>query len=346
MTMSYARNKIRTLDDTDSWVAEERATGMRIGFTCGAFDLLHAGHVQYLAVARENCDRLLVAINSDESIQRYKSPLRPINPWEQRAIVVASLQSVDCVIKLDDDRPRSLIERWRPDLYVKGGDYRGDALRSGEIVAKYGGETMCVPVEFDASTTKIVEYLRALEKHSLPEPVMKSVPVGLVLLDRDGTLVRDAVFDPKSIDLLDGVVEGLQALSSAGFCLCMITNQQGIGYGYFGYREFVNGNRALLRLLGQSGIKIQKIYFCPHSVADQCECRKPGTALLRRAMAEQRVEPERTFVVGDSETDVEAAHFAGCHGLRVGEMRNCSLRYSFATAVNAILKTRSEQVTV
>src|SRR5579863_9220998 len=106
--------KVRGLEEADAWVAEERSGGLRIGFTCGAFDMLHAGHVQYLAAAREKCDRLLVAVNSDESIQRYKSPLRPINPWDQRALVVASLESVDCVVNLSEDRPLALIERWLP----------------------------------------------------------------------------------------------------------------------------------------------------------------------------------------------------------------------------------------
>jgi cytidyltransferase-like protein len=75
-----AKEKLRSLEETDAWVVEQRSAGLRIGFTCGAFDLLHAGHVQYLAAAREKCDRLLVAVNSDESIQRYKNPLRPIIP--------------------------------------------------------------------------------------------------------------------------------------------------------------------------------------------------------------------------------------------------------------------------
>src|SRR5271170_1654378 len=118
MSMRKAKEKIRSLAETDTWVQEQRAAGFRIGFTCGAFDLLHAGHVQYLAAAREKCDRLLVAVNSDESVQRYKSALRPINPWHQRALVVASLESVDCVASLDEDRPRGLIERWLPEAYI------------------------------------------------------------------------------------------------------------------------------------------------------------------------------------------------------------------------------------
>lgn len=344
--MRNARDKIRSVDETDKWVKEQHATGSRIGFTCGAFDLLHAGHAQYLASARDKCDQLLVAVNSDESIQRYKNPLRPINPWRQRALLISALESVDCVVKLEEDRPRELIERWLPDFYIKGGDYGAGTLRSSEVVAKYGGEIVFIPVEFESSTSKLIEYIQALEKHAAPERLNNAEPAGLVLLDRDGTLVRDAIFDPCSIQLLDGVVEGLRALTSAGFRLCLLTNQQGIGYGYFGYRDFVDGNRALLQVLGKAGIRITKIYFCPHSLADRCECRKPGVALLRRAMLEQTVEPGRTFVIGDAETDMQAAEVAGCHGLYVGDNHGSRPSLTFAKAVEAVLQTLSERTLV
>jgi rfaE bifunctional protein nucleotidyltransferase chain/domain len=340
--MRTERAKIRSLDEADRWVNEQRDAGMRIGFTCGAFDLLHAGHVQYLAAAREKCDRLLVAVNSDESIQRYKSPLRPINPWDQRALVVASLERVDCVVNLDEDRPCGLIERWLPDFYIKGGDYKDGSLRSSEIVARYGGETVFIPAEFESSTSRVIEYIQALEKHGLPARFNSTEPSGLVLLDRDGTLVRDAIFDPKSIELLDGVLDGLKKLHSAGARLCLVTNQQGIGFGYFGYRDFVDGNRALLRVLGKAGILVAKIYFCPHSLADRCECRKPGTALLRRAMSDQGVGPERTFLIGDTETDMQGAELAGCHGLYVGEEQSGRPTFTFTDAVQTVLQSLSQ----
>ena len=111
-------------EQVDEWLHGERAAGHRIGFTCGSFDLLHTGHVQYLSKARQQCDRLLVAVNSDASVQRYKSPLRPINPEQDRMTVVAALAAVDAVTLLEDDRPIHLLLRWKPDLYIKGGDYQ------------------------------------------------------------------------------------------------------------------------------------------------------------------------------------------------------------------------------
>jgi rfaE bifunctional protein nucleotidyltransferase chain/domain len=315
--LSLQKN-ILSLAETDQWVAEQRASGQKFGFTCGAFDIMHAGHAQYLGAARAACDRLLVAVNSDASIQRYKSPLRPVNPWQNRAFVVAAMRSVDAVTMLDEDRPLPLIQRWKPDFYIKGGDYKTTALRSSSVVEEYGGQTVVIPVEFDTSTTRIFEYIQALEKHAVPERTHNPKPAGLVIFDRDGTLIRDGVFDPTQIELIDGVPEALLLLQNAGFRLCIASNQQGIGLGYFGYRDFIDGNRILLRKLGAAGICIAKIYFCPHSFADICDCRKPAPGLLTRAMHEQGVPADRTFVVGDSAADVEAAALANCQAFYVG----------------------------
>ncbi len=313
-----AADKILTLAQVDAWVEAERATGHRIGFTCGAFDVMHAGHAHYLGEARALCDGLLVAVNSDESIQRYKNPLRPVNPWKERAFVVASLASCDRVTMLDEDRPLSLLVRWKPELYLKGGDYASSSLRSASAVAAYGGRTVVIPAEFGSSTTAMFERIQALAVHAAPERAPAAEPRGLVLLDRDGTLIRDAGFDPSQVELLPGVIEALRMLQSAGFRLCLVTNQQGIGIGYFGYRDFVEGNRKLLRALGEAGIAIAKIYFCPHSMGEHCTCRKPAPGMIVRALRDQNVPPDRCFVIGDSVQDMEAAQSAGCHGLYVG----------------------------
>ena len=163
-----------------------------------------------------------------------------------------------------------------------------------------------------------------------------------MLLDRDGTLIRDASFDPTQVELLPGVVEALRDLQADGFRLCVITNQQGIGLGYFGYREFVDGNRKLLGLLGKEGIAIAKIYFCPHSVADSCDCRKPGPGLILRALREQNIEPDRCFVVGDSVSDMEAAQAAGCTGLYVGPERPGYPAVPIREAAGRIVSLRAE----
>ena len=333
-----ATDKILTLEQVDAWVAAERVAGLRIGFTCGAFDVMHAGHAQYLAKARACCDRLLVAVNSDASVQRYKSPLRPVNPWNERAFVVASLESCDRVSVLDEDRPLSLILRWKPDLYIKGGDYAAASLKSGSAVEAYGGKTVVIPPQFGSSTTAMFERIQALALHAAPDPAQAAEPRGLVLLDRDGTLIRDASFDPSQVELLPGVTEALRALQESGFRLCLVTNQQGIGLGYFGYRDFIDGNRKLLRALGAAGISIRKIYFCPHSLAEQCTCRKPAPGMLLRALRDQNVPAERCFMIGDSKDDMEAARAAGCRGFYVGSSHPAYPSVTIAEAARQIME--------
>src|SRR5690349_22093232 len=209
-------DKIRSAAQVDSWIQTERGAGRKIGFTCGAFDVMHAGHADYLALAKARCDRLLVAVNSDESIRRYKNPLRPLNPWNERAFVVAALEATDCVTVLEEDRPLALIQRWKPDVYIKGGDYAPSALRSSSAVAAYGGESIVIASAFPAaSTTALFERIQALALHEAPLVAHPSHATGLVLIDRDGTLVKDASFDPGQVELLRGVAESLKRLQDA-----------------------------------------------------------------------------------------------------------------------------------
>jgi rfaE bifunctional protein nucleotidyltransferase chain/domain len=332
-------DKIRSAAQVDAWIQAERGAGRKIGFTCGAFDVMHAGHADYLALAKARCDRLLVAVNSDESIRRYKNPLRPLNPWNERAFVVAALEATDCVTVLEEDRPLALIQRWKPDVYIKGGDYAPSALRSSSAVAAYGGESIVIASAFPAaSTTALFERIQALALHEAPLVAHPSHATGLVLIDRDGTLVKDASFDPGQVELLRGVAESLKRLQDAGYLLCIVSNQQGIGLGYFGYRDFIDGNRKLLRLLGKEGIAIRKIYFCPHSLGEPCDCRKPAPGLILKALRDLNAAPENAFVIGDSIEDMEAASAAGCSGLYVGPDHPRYTAITFSEAAETILK--------
>jgi D-glycero-D-manno-heptose 1,7-bisphosphate phosphatase len=312
--------KILTLEQMDQWVASEKAAGRRVGFTCGSFDLLHAGHVQYLGAAHALCDRLIVAVNSDASVKRYKHPLRPVVPERERMYVVAGLAAVDVVTLMEDDRPLSLLLRWKPDLYIKGGDYAEDSLRSAEAVKEYGGKAVVIRPSFETSSSRLMERVELLTAHASPD-LAASRRGGLVLLDRDGTLIRNLPFlhDPAKVEILPGVIDGLVKLQAAGLRLAIVSNQQGIGLGYYTIQDFIAVNQRLMRELGAHGIRISKIYFCPHSLADQCSCRKPATGMITRAMREFGAAPEQTFMVGDSDDDMQAGADAGCQTVRVDE---------------------------
>jgi D-glycero-D-manno-heptose 1,7-bisphosphate phosphatase len=140
-----------------------------------------------------------------------------------------------------------------------------------------------------------------------------------VFLDRDGTLIRDGgyVHRPEDYALLDGVIEGLQALARAGFALAIVTNQSGIGRGYFSEAQFHAFHLLLLADLQRAGLTIEATYHCPHGPDEGCECRKPATGMLLRARRELGADLERSWVIGDSRVDVDLAARAGCRSVRI-----------------------------
>ena len=145
-------------------VEEARAHGEKIVFTNGCFDIIHAGHVGYLEDTRALGDRLIVAINSDESVSRLKGPGRPINPVDRRMAVLAGLEAVDWVIYYNDDTPERLLNIIKPDVLVKGGDYTEAQVVGHEIVKAYGGSVKVLSFFENVSTTAIVKKIQAQEK--------------------------------------------------------------------------------------------------------------------------------------------------------------------------------------
>ncbi len=137
-----------------------RGEGLRLGFTNGCFDILHPGHVKVLTAARTACDRLIVGLNSDSSVKRLKGEGRPVQAERARAEVLAALEAVDLVVIFEEDTPLRLIEKIRPSVLVKGGDYTREQVVGHEIVEAQGGEVMLVEVLAGFSTTSLVERAR------------------------------------------------------------------------------------------------------------------------------------------------------------------------------------------
>jgi D-beta-D-heptose 7-phosphate kinase/D-beta-D-heptose 1-phosphate adenosyltransferase len=141
-------------------VAEARGQKARVVMTNGCFDILHAGHVAYLEEAKSLGDRLIVAVNDDESVRRLKGEARPINPLEDRMLVLAGLAAVDWVVPVSEDTPASLIESVLPDVLVKGGDYRPDELAGGKAVLANNGEVRVLAFHDGRSTTGMIERMK------------------------------------------------------------------------------------------------------------------------------------------------------------------------------------------
>ena len=148
--------KIRTPEQMLRERQRLRAAGKRLVFTNGVFDLLHVGHVRYLAEARTLGDALLVAINSDRTVRELKGPDRPIFNHLERAEILAALRFVDYVTIFDNISPRNLITQLLPDVLVKGGDYQLDQIHGREEVEAAGGKVISLPFVQGASTTDII----------------------------------------------------------------------------------------------------------------------------------------------------------------------------------------------
>lgn len=155
-----AHAKVMPLEELAHVVEGWKRQGLKVGFTNGCFDILHRGHVAYLAQARSWCDRLVVALNTDASVRRLKGEGRPINDLDSRAVVIGGLGSVDRVTSFDDPTPLALIERLRPDVLIKGADYTREGVVGGDLVESWGGEVKLATFEDGFSTTRTIKRMK------------------------------------------------------------------------------------------------------------------------------------------------------------------------------------------
>lgn len=151
-----AARKQMTLAGAVDEISRRRVKGQIIGFTNGCFDLLHPGHLSSLRQARAACDYLIVAINADSSVRRIKGPARPVQDEHTRADILASLEMVDCVLVFDTDTPMPLLEALRPDVLIKGGQYKLEDVVGYELLQSYGGRIVRAEMEDGFSTTNTI----------------------------------------------------------------------------------------------------------------------------------------------------------------------------------------------
>ena len=158
--LEVLQSKIMEQERALKQIAAWRINVDRIVFTNGCFDLLHPGHVRYLAEARDLGHRLVVGLNSDASVKRLKGADRPVQDENARAFVLAGLSTVDAVIIFDEDTPLNLIKAIQPDVLVKGGDWPEDQIVGAEIVKARGGEVLSLPFSEGYSTSELIEKIR------------------------------------------------------------------------------------------------------------------------------------------------------------------------------------------
>lgn len=312
------KNIVISRDEVARLREDYRGSGKTVGFTSGVFDLVHAGHVEYLEDAKSRVDVLIVGVNSDSSVRTNKGDSRPIVAEAQRAEVVAGLRSVDHVFIFSELNNNENVQKIRPDVYLKAGDYSSDKLSSKQLVESYGGRVELVPFREGLSTTSIIKKISAgspLEEG----PAMPHRRAPAVFVDRDGTINEHIEYlsDPSKFKEIPNSFNALRRIQDLGYRIIIVTNQPGIGLGYFSKEEFFAVNREMMKQASLAGCALDKIYFCPHSKSEKCPCRKPEPYFMKRAAEELNVDVAKSFVIGDMTSDVQLAKNAGCKGILV-----------------------------
>jgi D-glycero-beta-D-manno-heptose 1-phosphate adenylyltransferase len=155
--LEVLNQKILKSQALEKWLYVAKFKTKVIAFTNGCFDILHRGHIEYLAQASELSDLLIVGLNTDASVKRLKGPSRPYLDENARALILASLSFVSAVVLFDEDTPYELIKRIQPDFLIKGGDYKPEDIAGYDIVTGHGGQVVTIPLTQGYSSTKIID---------------------------------------------------------------------------------------------------------------------------------------------------------------------------------------------
>ena len=154
--------KLINKDDAQKQMARWRLKNENIVFTNGCFDILHKGHLEYLSHSSDLGDRLVIGLNSDNSVRKIKGDSRPINDQESRAFALASLGFVDAIVIFEEETPEELIKALTPNILVKGSDYLENEIVGGTYVRENGGEVKTIPLTEGFSTTNIIEKIKSI----------------------------------------------------------------------------------------------------------------------------------------------------------------------------------------
>lgn len=292
-----SQDKIKSQKEIIEISRRLKKQGKKVVTRNGSFDILHLGHVKSLREAKKQGDVLIVLLNSDKSVKVYKGSSHPIVSQKERAEMLASLESVDYVVLFDEIKPGALLTKIKPNVHCVGPDW-GKYTSSRKIVEESGGRIHILKKVGNFSTSGLIK--RILRFRLKPE-------IKAVFLDRDGTInidnpkyhqqIEDFKFAPHAI-------KALQKLAKTDYKIIVATNQAGIGRGFFKESDLKKLHSWLLSSLKKKKARIDRIYYCPHRIEENCACRKPKIGLLLKAVQDYGINLSKSWFVGDSETDV------------------------------------------
>lgn len=305
------QKKIKTEAQLLRTVRLYRQQGKTIVTYNGSFDVLHLGHILSIQEAKRQGDVLVLLVNSDASVQSYKGPNRPIVPEVERVQMLAALADVDLVCLFAEVNPKRILGQIKPDVHCNGADWGRDCIEKG-VVEAGGGQIHLLRWHKGKSTTDVVKKIQNLQE---------GAEVRAVFLDRDGTINENGdgyTHKKENFIFTSGAVSALRALSKTDYKIIVVTNQSGIGRGYFSERQVVMLHNWFKKECAKKKIRIDAIYYCPHHPSEGCECRKPKSGMLLRAVTEFGVRLDKSWMVGDSQADIEAGKDVNVPTIKVG----------------------------
>lgn len=330
--------KIKSQIGISQIVRDLKKQGKKIVISNGSFDILHIGHIKSLQEAKKQGDVLIVLLNSDKSIKSYKGKNRPINSQKVRAETLATLNFVDFITIFNEINPKRILGKIKPDIYCQGRDWGKNCLER-KIVEKNGGSVYILRRASGVSTSKLIK--KILDVYSQPE-------IKAVFLDRDGIIninEPEYLYKIKDFKFIPFVISALQKLSKADYKIIIITNQSGIGRGYFREEDLEKLHQWLFRELKKKKIKIDKIYYCSHHPKNNCACRKPKIGMLLQAVSDFGLSLNKSWLIGDDERDIITGREANIRTIKIGKRmpKETKLEPNYyaknlLTAVQSILK--------
>lgn len=299
-------NKLISLEDAKEMRKKENGTVVTIN---GSFDIVHVGHIYTIKQAKKQGDLLIVGLNSDKSIRSYKNGQGPIFNQSARAYLLSAIEDVDNIVYFDEPNPIKFLEAIRPDIHCNAASYGQDCVEA-KTVKKNGGKLYLIPDNMSDdkmtySTSNVIEQIIEHYKDKIK----------VVFLDRDGVVNVDTGYTHKikDLQLTKNCIKGLNEFKGLGYKFIIITNQSGIARKYFQEEHMHEFNDALLALLMKGGIKIEKVYYCPHhpDLTGDCDCRKPRHGLFSKAKKEFNIDMLGSISIGDKDSDTIAAKNSG-----------------------------------
>jgi len=311
--------KIKSKTQILKIVKDLKIKGKKIVTYNGSFDILHIGHIKSLYEAKNKGDILIVLLNSDKSIKIYKGPKRPIINQKDRAETLSALECVDYVTIFDEINPINILSLIKPHVHCNGSDWGKNCVERA-VVERNGGKIYFLKWQKGYSTTSLIK--KITELYSTPS-------VKAVFIDRDGTINDNGlgyIYKIEDFKFLPGSIDALRRLSKTDYKIIIVTNQSGIGRGLYNKADFEKLNSWFLETTKNHDIRIDKVYFCPHTPEDNCRCRKPEIGMLLEAVDDFGISLNESWVIGDDPKDVIMGRMANTKTIKIGSRMPLKLK--------------------